>query len=182
MIGRLLPLLLFVLLAILLAVGLMIADSKTDLPSPLIGKEMPDFSMPVLDQPSMNVTRADLLQQYSDQSFLLNVWASWCPPCREEHPVITELAESGIIPIIGFNYRDDPADALSFLDRFGDPFAFHMTDVTGRTSIDFGVYAAPETFLIGPDGRIHFKHIGALTINIIDEELIPLIKQLESSP
>jgi len=168
MIGRLIPILAFLLLGVLLAVGLTIADRKTELPSPLIGKPMPDFSLPVLGQNELVMTRSDLL----GEPFLLNVWASWCVTCRVEHPLIEKLAASGELRIVGLNYRDQPEDALAWLQQFGNPYALNLADVSGRTAIDFGVYAAPETFLVDADGTIVFKHIGALTEEVIAEEIL----------
>lgn len=175
MMSRVLPLVLFLLLAVLLAVGLTIADRKSELPSPLIGKPMPGFSLPVLGQPDSLVSNTDLL----GEPFLLNVWASWCVTCRVEHPVIEQLAESGQIKIVGLNYRDDPADAQGWLQHFGNPFALILADETGRTAIDFGVYAAPETFLIDARGNIVFKQIGALTTEIVEQEILARLNRGE---
>ena len=169
MIGRLLPVLIFIALGVLLAVGLTIADKKTELPSPLIGKSVPEFTLPVLGDSSQTVSRQDLL----GEPYLLNVWASWCVTCRVEHPFIEELAASGKVKVVGLNYRDEEADALGWLDRFGNPYALNMADISGRTAIDFGVYAAPESFLVNEEGIIVFKQIGALTPEIIDEEILP---------
>lgn len=171
MMTRLLPFFLFLLLGVLLAVGLTIADRKTELPSPLIGKPMPEFALPVLGQPGSEVTRSELI----GQPFLLNVWASWCVTCRVEHPVIEALAESGQLPVIGLNYRDEEDDALAWLDHFGNPYSLNLADYSGRTAIDFGVYAAPESFLIDSRGQIVFKHIGALTPEVIEQEILPLL-------
>jgi cytochrome c biogenesis protein CcmG, thiol:disulfide interchange protein DsbE len=124
MIGRLLPILIFVLLGVLLAAGLKIADHKTEIPSPLIGKPLPPFELPVLGQPDRIMTNADLI----GEPFLLNVWASWCPTCRFEHPHITDLAESGQLRVIGFNYRDELPDAQGWLRRFGDPYDLTIQD------------------------------------------------------
>lgn len=168
MIGRLLPFAAFVLLAVLLAVGLTIADRKTEIPSPLIGKTLPEFQLPVLGAEETLVTHADLL----GEPFLLNVWASWCVTCRVEHPVIEALAESGRLKVVGLNYRDAREDALAWLDHFGNPYALNIADVAGRTAIDFGVYAAPESFLVDAEGRILFKHIGALTPEIVENEIL----------
>ena len=173
MIGRLLPVIIFLALGILLAVGLKIADHKTEIPSPLIGKPMPEFSLPVLGQEEMTVSHEDLL----GKPFLLNVWASWCPTCRYEHPVITDLAESGAIRVIGLNYRDEAPDAKQWLRRFGDPYEFSLADVSGRTGIDFGVYAAPESFLVDAEGNVVFKQIGAMTYEVIEQEILPRIRQ-----
>lgn len=171
MIGRILPVALFLLLGVLLAVGLKIADKKSELPSPLIGKPMPVFSLPVLGQPDNVVESTDLV----GEPFLVNFWASWCVTCRVEHPVIEELARSGAIRIVGMNFRDDPADAQAWLQRFGDPYDLIISDESGRTSIDFGVYAAPETFLIDESGTIVFKQLGALTPEVIEQEILPRV-------
>jgi cytochrome c biogenesis protein CcmG/thiol:disulfide interchange protein DsbE len=173
MIGRLLPIALFLALGLLLAAGLQIADHKTEIPSPLIGKPMPDFTLPVLGQEGLMVSSEDLL----GKPFLLNVWASWCPTCRYEHPVITSLAESGALRVIGLNYRDEAQDAQQWLQRFGDPYEFSLADLSGRTGIDFGVYAAPESFLIDAEGIIVFKQIGVVTEDIIRQEILPRIQQ-----
>lgn len=173
MIGRLLPLGLFLLLGVLLAVGLTIADRKSELPSPLIGKQMPEFTLPVLGEESSQVSHTDLL----GEPFLLNVWASWCVTCRVEHPVVDALAKSGRIRVVGLNYRDQREDALAWLEHFGNPYALNLADVSGRTAIDFGVYAAPESFLIGADGQVLFKHIGALTPAVIEEEIFARLEQ-----
>ena len=172
MIGRLIPIILFVLLGLLLAVGLKIADHKTEIPSPLIGKKIPEFSLPALGQADVTITNEDLI----GQPFLINVWASWCPTCRIEHPYVEELAASGRLRVIGLNYRDEEEDALAWLEYFGDPYALNMADVSGRTAIDFGVYAAPESFLVDADGYILFKQIGMLTPEIIEKEILPRIQ------
>lgn len=168
MMSRLLPLLLFLLLAGLLAVGLTISDRKSELPSPLIGKAIPAFALPVLGQADRLVTHEELV----GEPFLLNVWASWCVTCRVEHPVIEELADSGALKVIGLNYRDDPGDAQAWLQHFGNPFALILADESGRTAIDFGVYAAPESFLVDARGNIVFKQIGALTPEIVQNEIM----------
>lgn len=177
MIGRLLPVILFLLLGILLAVGLKIADRKTEIPSPLIGKMIPEFSLPLLGQEEVIITHEDLV----GEPFLLNVWASWCVTCRVEHPFIEELAASGQIKVIGLNYRDEEADALAWLQHFGNPYAMNIADLPGRTAIDLGVYAAPESFLVDPAGRIVFKQIGAVTPEVIEEEILPRVREMRSS-
>jgi cytochrome c biogenesis protein CcmG/thiol:disulfide interchange protein DsbE len=173
MIGRLLPVIIFLALGLLLAVGLKIADHKTEIPSPLIGKKMPEFALPVLGEEGRTVSDKDLV----GKPFLLNVWASWCPTCRYEHPVITDLAESGAVRVIGLNYRDEAADAQQWLRRFGNPYEFSLADVSGRTGIDFGVYAAPESFLVDAEGNVVFKQIGAMTYEVIEQEILPRIRQ-----
>jgi len=171
MIGRLIPVIIFVLLAVLLAFGLRIADHKTEIPSPLIGKPMPPFELPVLGQPNRVLTNEDLI----GEPFLVNVWASWCPTCRVEHPFITELARSGAVRVIGFNYKDELSDAQAWLRRFGDPYELTLQDYSGRYAIDLGVYAAPESFLVDADGTIIFKQIGAVTPEVIENEILPRI-------
>ena len=173
MIGRLIPVILFLVLGILLAVGLKIADHKTEIPSPLIGKPLPPFELPVLGQPERVLTNEDLV----GEPFLLNVWASWCPTCRIEHPFIADLARSGKIRVVGFNYKDELADAQGWLARFGDPYEITLQDYSGRYAIDLGVYAAPESFLVDADGTIIFKQIGAVTPEIIEKEILPRIRK-----
>ncbi len=174
MIGRLLPIIAFVLLGILLAVGLKIADRKTEIPSPLIGKKIPEFSLPLLGQEDVIITQDDLI----GEPFLLNVWASWCVTCRVEHPFIEQLAESGKLRVIGLNYRDEESDALAWLKHFGNPYAMNIADLPGRTAIDLGVYAAPESFLVDPAGYIVFKQIGAVTPEVIENEILPLVRAM----
>ncbi len=178
MIGRILPVLIFMALGVLLAVGLKIADHKTEIPSPLIGKKVPEFSLPLLGQDEVIVTQDDLI----GTPFLLNVWASWCVTCRVEHPVIEELAASGLIRVVGLNYRDETADAQAWLARFGNPYEINIADISGRTAIDFGVYAAPESFLVDPDGNIVFKQIGAVTPEIVEQEIVPRVRQWSKAP
>jgi cytochrome c biogenesis protein CcmG/thiol:disulfide interchange protein DsbE len=176
MIGRLVPIILFVLLGVLLAAGLKIADHKTEIPSPLIGKKIPEFSLPALGQEGVTITHEDLI----GQPFLINVWASWCPTCRIEHPFVEQLAASGLLRVIGLNYRDEEEDALAWLEYFGNPYALNMADVSGRTAIDFGVYAAPESFLVDAEGYIVFKQVGMLTPEIINKEILPRIQSAGS--
>jgi len=169
--SRLVPLTLFALLAVLLGIGLMNADSKSELPSPLIGKPVPDFDLPALFEPE---------QRYSPEAFagapyLVNFWASWCVTCRVEHPVIEDLAERGLLRIVGMNFRDEEGAAKAWLRRFGDPYDIILFDESGRVSIDFGVYAAPETFLVDANGDIVFKHLGALTEDVIAAEIVPRV-------
>lgn len=172
MIGRLVPFLLFLLLAALLAAGLTISDHKADIPSPLIGKKVPEFSLPLLGQDTVVMSQSD----FAGQPWLLNVWASWCVTCRIEHPVITALAKSGKLRVIGLNYRDARQDAQAWLQEFGNPYELNLADESGRTAIDFGVYAAPESFLISADGTILYKQIGAMTPETIEEEILPRLE------
>ena len=169
MITRLVPILILLLLGVLLAVGLSNSDHKEDLPSPLIGKPIPEFRLPLLGQDDVHITQADLI----GEPFLLNVWASWCATCRIEHPIIEALAASGALKVIGLNYRDDAKDASRWLSRLGNPYTMNLADTSGRTSIDFGVYAAPESFLVDASGMIVYKQIGALSQEVIDREILP---------
>lgn len=172
---RVLPLVAFVGLLVLLLVGLKIADRKTLLPSPLVGKPAPEFNLPVLGNATQQLSKASFL----GKPYLVNFWASWCVTCRVEHPVITELAKRKAIIIVGLNFRDLQADALKWLQRFGDPYDINLADEDGRISIDFGVYAAPETFLVDPAGMIVFKQVGALTPEIIETEILPRVAAMQ---
>jgi len=171
MIGRVIPIVVFVVLGVLLAVGLKIADKKGDLPSPLIGKPMPEFSLPLLGEPGVVVDSED----FRGRPILVNFWASWCVTCRVEHPVIEQLSRMGALDIIGMNFRDEAPDAQAWLQRYGNPYTMIIHDRDGRTSIDFGVYAAPESFLVDADGIIVYKQLGALTPEAINEEILPRI-------
>jgi cytochrome c biogenesis protein CcmG, thiol:disulfide interchange protein DsbE len=162
----------FVALVALLAVGLRL--NPREVPSPLIGKPAPSFELPLLHAPDKLFSQKDLLGTV----WILNVWASWCPPCLVEHPVITELARSGIAPVVGLNYKDAREDALPWLKRNGDPFKFNLYDAAGRIAIDYGVYGVPETYVIDQKGIIRYKHIGPLTPEVAEKKLRPLIREL----
>lgn len=166
------PILAFAALAILLASG--IGKDTRKIPSPLIDKPAPAFALPQLDQPDFTISRDDLL----GKPYLLNVWASWCVACREEHEALSGYARRNEIAVIGLNWKDDPNDAKRWLDQFGDPYTLILTDFEGKTAIDFGVYGAPETFLIDASGVIRHKHIGPLTDGIIEQDLRPRIQKL----
>lgn len=165
----LLPLLVFLLLGALLASG--IGKDPSIVPSPLIAKPAPSFELEILGREPETVSRDDLL----GTQYLLNVWASWCPACRIEHDFITELSRNGPVPVYGLNWKDDRAEALRWLEFFGDPYVASAYDRSGRVGIDFGVYGAPETFLIGADGSILQKHIGPLNREEFDIKFAPLI-------
>jgi len=175
-ISRILPLLGFGALVVLLVVGLIIADKKTDLPSPLINKPVPEFDLPVLARPDEKMSKASLL----GKPYLVNFWGSWCVTCRAEHPVVTQLAKLDKVYIVGMNFRDEEADALAWLQRWGDPYDVTLVDYDARTSIDFGVYAAPETFLVDPSGTIVFKQLGQLTWEVVENEILPRVAKMES--
>jgi cytochrome c biogenesis protein CcmG/thiol:disulfide interchange protein DsbE len=162
----------FVALVVLLAVGLTL--NPREVPSPLIGKPAPAFELPLLHAPEKTFTQKDMLGKV----WVMNVWASWCPPCLVEHPVVTALAKSGLAPVIGMNYKDAREDALPWLKRNGDPFQFSVYDEKGRIAMDYGVYGVPETYVIDAKGVIRFKHIGPLTPEVQTKKIVPLIKEL----
>jgi cytochrome c biogenesis protein CcmG/thiol:disulfide interchange protein DsbE len=162
----------FLVLVGLLAVGLRL--DPHEVPSPLIGKPAPAFELPLLQQPDKRFSQKDMLGTV----WVMNVWASWCPPCLVEHPVVSELARSGIAPVVGLNYKDAREDALPWLKRNGDPFKVTVFDAAGRIAIDYGVYGVPETYVIDRQGVIRYKHIGPLTPQITQKKLRPLIEEL----
>ena len=168
----LIPLGAFLVLAGFLFVGLGL--NPREVPSPLIGKPAPAFALPRLDQPEVTMRREDLL----GKTWVLNVWASWCGPCREEHPLVVDLAKRHPVPVIGLNYKDRPGDAQAWLQRLGDPYAATLIDFDGKVGIDFGVYGVPETFVIDRQGVVRFKHVGPLTPAVIQKKLEPLLKEL----
>jgi cytochrome c biogenesis protein CcmG, thiol:disulfide interchange protein DsbE len=167
-----LPLAVFAVLMAFLGYGLTL--DPREVPSPLIDRPAPAFRLPQLDQPTRVVVPADL----QGRVWLLNVWASWCVACRQEHPVLVNLAKSGAVPIYGLNYKDQRADALTWLDRFGNPYQWSMSDADGRVGIDYGVYGVPETFLIDKQGIIRYKQIGPLTDEILARKIIPMARRL----
>ncbi len=166
------PLGLFALLIFFLWRGLGLDPRKV--PSPLIDKPAPSFALTRLDDPAKTIARDDMLGKV----WMLNVWASWCVACREEHPTLVEFSKTKAVPIIGLNYKDTRADGLSWLGRFGDPYQMSIFDQDGRVGIDFGVYGVPETFVIDKKGLIRFKHIGPLTPEIVQTRIRPLLKDL----
>ena len=166
------PLVLFLALAALLYKGL--ALNPREVPSPLIGKPAPEFSLPELKDTSRQLSHSDFLGKVS----LLNVWATWCVSCRAEHPLLMQLARQGVT-IYGLDYKDNREDAKRWLQRFGDPYVANAFDADGRVGIDWGVYGTPETFVIDQRGIIRHKHIGPLTEEAIQGEILPLIKKLK---
>jgi cytochrome c biogenesis protein CcmG/thiol:disulfide interchange protein DsbE len=167
----LLPLLMAIALGVLLFAGL--GKDPKIIPSPLIDKPAPVFDLPELNQPDLRITNST----FAGQPYLLNVWASWCAVCQIEHPVIEALAREGIVRVVGLNWKDQPQDAKRWLAQFGNPYTDVPADVSGQVGIDFGVYGAPETFLIDPQGVIRFKHVGELTPEVIDAEIRPRLAQ-----
>jgi cytochrome c biogenesis protein CcmG/thiol:disulfide interchange protein DsbE len=167
-----LPVGVFAALAVVLGWGL--SRNAQIIPSALIGKEVPEFSLPSVQGRTLGLSSADLKGEVS----LVNVFASWCTACREEHPVFMELKRTGAVPIHGINYKDRPQDAEKWLNAMGDPYTRTGADLNGRVSIDWGVYGVPETFVVDRQGRIAFKHVGAVTPDIYRERLAPLIVEL----
>jgi cytochrome c biogenesis protein CcmG/thiol:disulfide interchange protein DsbE len=163
-------------LALSLALGWGLTRDPTEIPSALIGKPVPAFALPPVQGRKLGLASADL---HGDVS-LVNVFASWCAACREEHPVFMRLKADGTVPIHGLNYKDRPEDAARWLDMLGDPYARTGADRDGRVGIDWGVYGVPETFVISKDGRIAYKHIGAVTPDVLRETIAPLIAGLRS--
>ena len=169
-----LPLALFALLLVFLGIGLSL--KPREVPSPLIGKPVPVFDLPAVEGRSKGLSNRDLVGQVS----LVNVFASWCVACLQEHPLLVKLARSGRVPIHGLNYKDKPDEARAWLDRWGDPYARTAADLDGRVGIDWGVYGVPETFVVDKAGLVRMKHIGPLNEEAIRDKLEPLIKELGS--
>ena len=162
----------FIALVVLLAVGLRLNPSEV--PSPLIGKPAPAFDLPLLTAPEQRFSEKTMLGKV----WVLNVWASWCPPCLQEHPVVSQMARSGIAPVVGLNYKDTRQDALPWLQRNGNPFQVVVFDADGRIGIDYGVYGVPETYVIDRQGIIRYKQIGPLTPDLVQRKIDPLLKEL----
>lgn len=169
----LVPLALFLVLAGFLARGLKL--DPREVPSPLIGKPAPTFTLTKLDAADQQLKRDELLGKV----WVLNVWASWCAPCREEHPLLVDLAKRKVAPIYGLNYKDTRANGMNFLRQLGNPYDASLWDGDGRVGIDFGVYGVPETFVIDKQGTVRFKHVGPLNPGVIDGKIVPLLKELQ---
>ena len=168
-----LPLGIFFALVALLAVGLNL--NPREVPSPLIDKPAPMFELPDLRSPDRTFSPKEL----TGKVWMLNVWASWCTACREEHPVLMEFAKAGAAPLYGLNYKDQREDGLTWLARFGDPYQLSAFDAQGKVGIDYGVYGVPETYIIDKRGIIRYKRIGPVTPELIQQKILPLIKELE---
>jgi cytochrome c biogenesis protein CcmG/thiol:disulfide interchange protein DsbE len=165
----LIPIALFALMGMLLWRGLSL-DPK-HIPSPLIDKPLPEFSLTKVHAPNETVSNKDL----RGRAYLLNVWASWCVACRQEHPLLMEVSRLKLAPLIGLDYKDKREDALGFLGSMGNPYEFSLSDPKGRLGIDLGVYGVPETFVIDAEGVIRYKHIGPLTEQALREKILPLL-------
>ena len=172
MLRYLIPLGLFLVLVVFLAIGL--NRDPREVPSPLINKAAPTFRLPQLKEPSKTFSAEDM----RGKVWVLNVWASWCVSCRDEHPLLIEYASSGAVPIYGLNWKDKREDALGWLGELGDPYIASAVDLDGRVAIDYGVYGAPETYLIDQGGVIRYKHIGPVTRDVWNKKFLPLAQQL----
>ncbi len=176
--GTILPFVVFAGLAGLFWYALQTGDPSR-LPSALIGKPVPDFTLPPLD--GLKATDGSTMKSFdaadlaAGKPTIVNVFASWCVPCLEEHPMLMALAKRGDLRIYGINYKDAPASARRFLGRYGNPYSRVGADASGRTAIDFGVYGVPETFVISADGKIAHRHVGPLTEEAIAAKILPLM-------
>ena len=171
----LIPLVVFVVLVGFLFTGLF--RDPREVPSPLIGKPAPAFTLAQLQDPAKTLGPADL----KGQVWLLNVWASWCVSCRDEHPLLVELGRAKIVPIVGLNYKDEPAAGLKWLAQNGDPYNVSVVDRDGRVGIDWGVYGVPETFVVDKTGAIRYKQIGPITVDALQTKILPLVRELQKS-
>ena len=169
----LIPLALFVILVIFLAVGL--NRDPREVPSPLINKPAPAFSVPQLANPNKSFSPEEM----KGQVWVLNVYASWCVACREEHPMLVEMGKSQVAPLIGLDYKDKRADAMEMLARQGDPYMLSAYDNDGRVGINYGVYGVPETYVIDKAGIIRFKQIGPITREVLEKSIYPIIAELK---
>ena len=166
------PLGIFIVLALFLGIGLRL--DPREVPSPLIDKPAPAFNVSLLSKPDVTMGKQDL----AGKVWLLNVWASWCVACRDEHPVLVEFAKRGVVPVYGLNYKDQRPAAFSWLRQGGNPYVDSFFDADGRIGIDYGVYGVPETFVIDREGVIRYKHIGALTPEVLRDKIEPLVRKL----
>jgi cytochrome c biogenesis protein CcmG, thiol:disulfide interchange protein DsbE len=173
MLKYIIPLILFIVLSVFLAVGLKLKPSE--IPSPLLNKPAPAFSAPKLNAPNEKLSPTDL----KGKVWLFNVWASWCVSCREEHPVLNEFAKQQAVIIVGLNYKDDPDAAKQWLATLGNPYNDSVMDADGRIGIDWGVYGVPETFVMDKQGIVRYKHTGPVTAQDVETVLLPLITKLQ---
>lgn len=170
----LVPIAIFAGIGVLLYLGLFRDPSLV--PSPLIGKPVPEFALGPVQGRTLGLSSEDLREEVT----LVNVFASWCVACRDEHPLLMALDREGVIPIHGLNYKDAPPDAAAWLDALGDPYTRIGADLDGRVGLDWGVYGVPETFVVDRNGRIAYKHIGPVTPRVLDEIILPLVRGLSA--
>jgi cytochrome c biogenesis protein CcmG/thiol:disulfide interchange protein DsbE len=177
LLGRLVPLLVAAALGVLLYVGVRMNSGQdtSALPSPLIGRPAPALDLPTLEMDPASPPRQVALAEFAGTPFVLNVWGSWCPECRVEHPVVNSLAALGVT-VVGYNLKDDPDEARRWLQQYGNGYHVIVADPEGRQAIEWGIYGAPETFVVGADGVVAWKHVGALTPDIVREELMPALE------
>jgi cytochrome c biogenesis protein CcmG, thiol:disulfide interchange protein DsbE len=169
----LLPLAIFVVVVAFLGIGLTL--NPREVPSPLVGKPAPEFALPQLYEPQNILSPKDM----SGKVWLLNFWASWCGGCKEEHPVLMQLAKAGEVPIYGMDYKDQREEALAWLRRWGNPYPVIAVDEAGRVGINYGVYGVPETYVIDKAGMIRYKQIGPLDEDILQKKILPLVRELQ---
>jgi cytochrome c biogenesis protein CcmG/thiol:disulfide interchange protein DsbE len=170
----LVPLIMFFVVVGFLAVGLNL--NPREVPSPLVGKPAPMFSLPRLDNPEQVISPKDMLGQV----WLFNVWASWCGACKDEHPLLMKLSESGVVPLYGMDYKDTREEAQKWLAHGGNPYIASVMDMDGRVGIDYGVYGVPETYVIDKTGVIAYKQIGPITEDVLRNKILPLVKGLQA--
>ena len=170
----LLPLVIFLVMVGFLFIGLNL--DPREVPSPLVGKPAPQFSLPRLDNPEQVFSPKDMLGKV----WLFNVWASWCGACRDEHQILVELSKSGIVPVIGMDYKDTRLEAQQWLAQGGNPYLITAVDADGRVGINYGVYGVPETYVIDKKGIIAYKQIGPVTYESLRNKILPLVKRLQA--
>ena len=169
------PLVVFLGLAAFLAVGL--TRDPREIPSPFIGKAAPGFKLEQLADEKLAFTPDEM----KGKVWLLNVWASWCVACRVEHPLLVQMSKQKTVPIVGLNYKDKNAEGLAWLAQHGDPYTLSVVDADGRVGIDWGVYGVPETFVIDKTGLIRYKHIGPVSVEALQDKILPLVRKLQQS-
>jgi cytochrome c biogenesis protein CcmG/thiol:disulfide interchange protein DsbE len=162
------PVIVFLLLAGVLYIGVVHSPDKSTMVSALLGKPAPQFELSVLGDDAQKFSSTRL----AGHPWVLNVWGTWCAACRDEHPVLVEVAKQNRIPIVGLDWRDEEASAKQWLERLGNPYSIVLVDDEGRTAIDFGVSGAPETFFIDADGRVQYRHVGAMTPEVWEREFL----------
>lgn len=168
----LIPLMVFLVMVLFLWAGLSL--DPREIPSPLIGKAAPSFDLASLEDPSRRISPSD----FKGQAILVNVFASWCASCRDEHPTLLAFSSQFGIPILGLNYKDHPEAATSWLKRHGNPYKTVALDLDGRAAINWGVYGVPETFVVDAEGLIRLKHTGPVTEAVLKDKILPLLKEL----
>ena len=169
-----LPLVVFLILAIFLYKGL--GRDTREVPSPLVGKAAPAFVLPTLYEVNKQFSPKDM----QGKVWLLNVWASWCGACKDEHPILMELAKQNLVPVVGMDYKDKREDGQATLSKAGDPYTLIVSDADGKVGFDYGVYGVPETYVIDKKGTIAYKLIGALSAQNLSETILPMVAELQA--